>query len=353
MGLGEKVLFFFSFLGAFNGLILGLYFLFFTTKKQLSNYLLGMLLVVLSIRIGKSVAYFFDYGLPKIYLQLGLTACFFIGPFLYFFIKSEINQIRKLPKVWAGQLIGWLFVIVSVGISYPYEKFPATWRNLIIPLIYLQWGVYVAFSIFLLIPLLKKIIQKETLKTYEKWVLTVCAGVLILFISYVWSILNITKGSYINGALWFSSIIYLVVFVLLYRRKTNDLSSLSTEKYLDKKLMGEDAQLIITRLKKVMTEKELFKNPNLKVNDLAKELRISGHQLSQVLNDNLEKNFSLFVNEYRINEACDLLSKKVNLTIDAIGQEVGFNSASTFFAAFKKIKGLTPSAYQQAATADL
>jgi len=353
MGLGEKVLFFFSFLGAFNGLILGLYFLFFTSKKQLSNYLLGMLLVVLSIRIGKSVAYFFDYGLPKIYLQLGLTACFFIGPFLYFFIKSEISQIRKLPKVWIGQLILWLLLIVSVGISYPYENFPSLWRKSIIPLIYLQWGVYIAFSIFLLIPLLKKIIQRESLKTYEKWVLTVCGGVLVLFISYVWSILNITKGSYINGALWFSCIIYLVVFVLLYRRKTNDLSSLSTEKYLDKKLMGEDAQLIIVRLKKVMMEKELFKNPNLKVNDLARELRISGHQLSQVLNDNLEKNFSLFVNEYRINEACDLLSKKVNLTIDAIGQEVGFNSASTFFAAFKKIKGLTPSAYQQAATADL
>ncbi len=353
MGLREKVLFFFSFLGAFNGLILGIYFLFFTPKKYLSNYLLGVLLIVLSIRIGKSVAYFFDQSLPKTYLQVGLTACFFIGPFLYFFVKSEINQIKKLPKVWIWQIAGWLLLIVSVGVIYPYEKFPPLWGKFFIPLIYLQWGLYVAFSIFLLIPLLKKIIQKESLKTYEKWVLTICGGVLILFISYIWAILNITKGSYINGALYFSFIIYVVVFVLLYRRKTNDLSSFSTEKYLDKKLPDNDAQLIIGRLKRVMTEKELFRNPNLKVNDLAKELSISGHQLSQVLNDNLEKNFSLFVNEYRINEACSLLSKKVNLTTDAISYEVGFNSTSTFFAAFKKIKGLTPSAYQQAATPDL
>lgn len=109
MSLGDKVLFFFSALGAFNGLILSLYFFFFTAKKYLSNYLLGALLLVLSIRIGKSVVYFFDYSLPKIYLQIGLTACFFIGPFLYFFVKSEIQQIRSMPKSWVWQLVFWLF----------------------------------------------------------------------------------------------------------------------------------------------------------------------------------------------------------------------------------------------------
>lgn len=353
MDLKDKVLFFFSFLGAFNGLILGIYFLFFTSKKYLSNYLLGIMLVMLSIRIGKSVAYFFDYGLPKLYLQAGLTACFFIGPFLYFFIKSETCQIRKMPKVWSCQIIVWSLLILAVGVLYPYEKFPTLWGKFIVPLIYLQWGWYIAFSIFLLIPLFRKIIQKEKLKTYEKWVLTICGGVIVVFISYIWAYLNITQGSYISGALCFSLILYLIVFVLLYRRKTNDLSSFSSQKYLDKKLPDTDVQPIIVRLKRVMEEKEFFKNPNLKVSDLAKELAISGHQLSQILNDNLEKNFPLFVNEYRINAACVLLSKKTNLTLEAIADEVGFNSASTFFAAFKKIKGLTPSAYQQATTPDL
>ena len=106
--LGDKVLFFFSALGAFNGLILSLYFFFFTAKKYLSNYILGALLFVLSIRIGKSVVYFFDYSLSKIYLQIGLTTCFFIGPFLYFFVKSEMQQIRSMPQSWVGQLAFWL-----------------------------------------------------------------------------------------------------------------------------------------------------------------------------------------------------------------------------------------------------
>jgi AraC-like DNA-binding protein len=349
----DKVLFFFSALGAFNGLILSFYFFFFTSKKYLSNYLLGALLFVLSLRIGKSIAYYFDRELSRIYLQLGLTACLFIGPFLYFYVKSEINQIKKLPRTWIWHLLFWLGVIAIVGAVYPYENYPQLWGQTFIPFIYFQWGIYIAFSVFLLKPLLKKIALKETLKPFEKWVLAIWTGVLILFTSYVWAYLNITRGSYIAGALSFSLIIYIVVFILLYRKKTNDLSSFSAQKYADKKLDENEAQLIIGKLTKAMTVKELFKNPNLKVNDLAREINISGHQLSQLLNDNLGKNFTLFVNEYRINEACNMLSKKTNFTIDAIGDEVGFNSKSTFFAAFKKIKGVTPSVYQQSITPDL
>jgi len=347
MSFTDKVLFFFSCLGAFNGLMLSIYFFFFTSKKHLSGYLLGALLLALSIRIGKSVAYFFDYGLPKTYLQIGLTACFFIGPFLYFFIKAEMNQIRKLPRPWFWQLVLWSFLVVVAGIIYPYQGFPSLWGQYFVPLIYLQWGVYVALSVFLLIPLLKKIAGKLPLKPFEKWILVICMAVTILFVSYVWAYLNVTKGSYINGALWFSLVIYLVVFTLLYRKKTSDLFSLTAQKNTDKKLDPEEAQLIINRLEKVMKEKELFKNPNLKINDLARELNVSGHQLSQLLNNNIEKNFTLFINEYRINAACNMLSEQTNLTIEAIGDEVGFNSRSTFFASFKKIKGITPSVYQQ------
>lgn len=353
MTFGNNLLFFFSALGAFNGFIIGIYFIFFSTKKNLSTYFLGALLLALSIRIGKSVAYFFDYNVPKTLLQVGLTACTFIGPSLYFFVKTEMKQVRNMPALWWKQILFWSILILATGIIYSYENFPVLWTHYIIPLIYLQWGVYIVFSILLVRSLLKKIGRREKLKPFEKWILTVCAAVTSIFLAYVWAFSGITRGSYITGPLYFSMVTYLIIFTLLYRKKANDLSSFAGQKYGEKKMDEEEAKLIIGKLKKVMMEKELFRNPNLKLNDLAREVKVSGHQLSRVLNESMQKNFTLFVNEYRINEACRMLSEGTNFTIDAIGEEVGFNSKSTFFATFKKLKGLTPNAYQLASTPDL
>jgi AraC-like DNA-binding protein len=48
-----------------------------------------------------------------------------------------------------------------------------------------------------------------------------------------------------------------------------------------------------------MDSEELYKNPNLKLSDLASRMNISAHQLSQLLNDNLGKSFSTYINEYQ------------------------------------------------------
>lgn len=74
------------------------------------------------------------------------------------------------------------------------------------------------------------------------------------------------------------------------------------------------------------------------------------HQLSQVLNDNMGKNFTVFINEYRINEACNIIVSDNKLTLEGIGYEVGFNSKSTFFSTFKKLKGTTPAMFLQNAS---
>jgi AraC-type DNA-binding domain-containing proteins len=97
----------------------------------------------------------------------------------------------------------------------------------------------------------------------------------------------------------------------------------------------------------VIHDKALYKDPNLKLNDLAQHINISMHQLSQLLNDNLGKSFSTYINEYRIAEACKLITTNERLTFEAIGYEVGYNSKSTFYAAFRKIKDMTPALYKE------
>ncbi|MDA6071464.1 helix-turn-helix domain-containing protein [Flavobacterium sp. AC] len=350
MDTSKELLFFFSALGVFNGIILGVYFFFFTRKKYLTNYFLGALLFALSIRIGKSVFVYFNPTLPKMYLQFGLTACFFIGPFLYFFLKSAVAEINIMPKSWKLILLFWAILIVSVGIIYPYEYYPLLWNQIFIWIIYFQWIAHIIFSGFTIREILAKIVNRKHKTTpAEMWFGMLFFGNFLLFFFYFLAIMRAPAATYISGAIVFSIMFYLIISVLLYRKKTDDLFLLNGSKNSGKKIDSTEAEIFTQKLESVMNEKTLYKNPNLTLQDLSKEINISSHQLSQFLNNNLGKNFTSFVNEYRIKEACEIMISNDKLTLESIGYDVGFNSKSTFFAAFKKHTGTTPSNYQNQA----
>ncbi|MCD9576892.1 helix-turn-helix domain-containing protein [Flavobacterium soyae] len=347
MDTSKELLFFFSALGAFNGVILGIYFFFFTKKKYLTNYFLGALLFALSIRIGKSVFVYFHPELPKMYLQFGLTACFFIGPCLYYFLKSAVEEINVMSKSWKIMLLFWGTIIAAVGILYPYEYYPEIWRGYFIKIIYFQWFVYIIFSAFTISGVLKKILnRKEKTSPSEMWFGMLFLGNFLLFLFYFLAIMGASAATYIGGAVVFSFILYLIISILLYRKRTDDLFLLNAQKISGKKIEQAEAAIISEKLENIMNDKSLYKNPNLNLQDLAKEINISSHQLSQFLNNNLGKNFTSFVNEFRINEACRIITSSDKLTLESVGYDVGFNSKSTFFAAFKKHTGTTPLNYQ-------
>ncbi len=72
------------------------------------------------------------------------------------------------------------------------------------------------------------------------------------------------------------------------------------------------------------------------------------HHVSRAINENAGKSFSDFINDYRINKAKELLvsnDTKSN-TIYAISLDVGFNSKTAFYTAFKKATGETPTQFK-------
>jgi len=347
MDTSKELLFFFSALGAFNGVILGIYFFFFTKKKYFTNYFLGALLFALSIRIGKSVFVYFHPALPKMYLQFGLTACFFIGPCLYYFLRSAVEEINVMPKSWKYTLLFWGIVIVTVGVLYPYEDYPKLWGGYLIRFIYFQWFVYIVFSGYTIRTILKKVIDpRQKSSPAEVWFGMLFLGNFLLFLFYFLSIMGAPGATYISGAVVFSFILYLIISILLYRKKTDDLFLLNNQKYSGRKIDSAEAKILWEKLEKIMNEKNIYKNPNLSLQDLSQEINITSHQLSQFLNNNLGKNFTSFINEFRINEACKIITSNDKLTLESIGYDVGFNSKSTFFATFKKHTGTTPLNYQ-------
>lgn len=345
MELSKGMFFFFSALGAFNGLLLSSYFFFFAKRKTVAHYFLGALLLALSLRVGKSVLFYFDRDLPKIYLQIGLSACFFIGPTLYFFLKSGLNSLKSLPRNWGIHLLVLFLLITLGGIMLPYQQHPWVWNRVYVPIIYSEWAIYVAASGILMQDVLKKVFfQHAEAKPYDFWMASIYLINVLIFAAFLWAYWG--GLPYISAAITFSFALYISIFMLLSRKKNDDLFP-NTARHGNKKLSDEEAKLWLNELKQLMEGQQIFRNPNLKLQDLALELHLSPHQLSQFLNDNLGKNFTQFINEYRIHEACKLLETDTLLSIEGIGDEVGFNSKSTFFSTFKKVKGLTPAKYRQ------
>lgn len=112
---------------------------------------------------------------------------------------------------------------------------------------------------------------------------------------------------------------------------------------------------ILIELKKriinLMENERLFLDNELGLPELAKEMSISPHDLSYLLNEGFGLNFFQFINSYRINEAKQLMlsDKYRHLNILGIAYNAGFNSKTTFNTTFKKETGLSPSQFIQEA----
>ena len=127
-------------------------------------------------------------------------------------------------------------------------------------------------------------------------------------------------------------------------------SFLQNEKKYEKSGLSEEkASEMLKKLQQFMSEDKPYLNSDLTLNDLSEKLEISSHNLSEILNTQLNQNFFDFVNQYRIDEVKKNLAdqKMDHLTLLSIAFDAGFNSKSGFNAIFKRYTNLTPSQYRQ------
>lgn len=101
------------------------------------------------------------------------------------------------------------------------------------------------------------------------------------------------------------------------------------------------------QLEALMAAKKPYLDPGLTIRSLAGILGIPSNHLSQLLSEGFDKNFSEFVNSYRLeafkSKAAD--PSQQHLTLLALAYDSGFNSKTVFNTFFKKMMGKTPKAY--------
>ncbi len=91
---------------------------------------------------------------------------------------------------------------------------------------------------------------------------------------------------------------------------------------------------------------EIHKNNDLSLNQLSSHIAIDRYKVSQVLNEHLSINFYALLNRYRIKDAKTLLVDNPDISVKSVMYEVGFNSKTAFYGAFKRQTGLSPNDFR-------
>ena len=112
-------------------------------------------------------------------------------------------------------------------------------------------------------------------------------------------------------------------------------------------LTEEQALKILQQLNELMETEQLYLSVKCKLEYVAVHSGIPKHRISEAINNFSDDNFSDFVNRYRVKYACRLLEngQKQQLKVEAIGQNCGFESRSSFYKAFKMFTGKTTSEF--------
>jgi len=108
-----------------------------------------------------------------------------------------------------------------------------------------------------------------------------------------------------------------------------------------------ETEQVLQVLSKYMNTEKPYLDPELSLQKLAVGIHLPEKQLSQLINQHIGKHFFDYVNEFRIDKAKVLLKEQTDLTVLEILYEIGFNSKSSFYTAFKKETHQTPTAYRK------
>jgi len=117
-----------------------------------------------------------------------------------------------------------------------------------------------------------------------------------------------------------------------------------TQKYSKSGLSNEQLTGILGTMNQYMTSEQPYLNAAFSIETLSVQLDIPKHNISESINKVLKKNFSTFVNEFRIEHVIQQLKsgKQKTVTLLGIALDAGFQSKSAFNAFFKKSLGTTP-----------
>lgn len=159
-----------------------------------------------------------------------------------------------------------------------------------------------------------------------------------------------SQNRYLSVAVVLFYIIFTLISLQELNRVANETDELSVANYnLEKEdcvALSVKNQLINKKIERFFNTDYTYLDTTFTLDKLALAIGENKEVISMVLNKYMKTNFYQIVAKYRIEQAKKLIVTEHNVTIDAIMEECGFNSKSSFNKYFKQFVGSTPSNYR-------
>lgn len=312
---------------------------------------LGWLTLVISLNLLQPLLHHDDGSVPYFLRYLNVPWFFFFMPFLFMFLEKYTQKIDQSKKYFTLAIF-LFFVNISISLYWLIQNLDThilqshLWKLRtinetigVIFSVFIWWKMNIYFKEnkhFYPIPI--QIWFRNSLIiliiTFGIWLAAILSNYYLRYqhpftFDSFYQILRLTVGILIY---W---IFYVGIFKVILTRPL--------AKTLQKKIPEDDSHL-----KKIESE-ELFTDPYLNVDTLAEKLGITTSHLRLLIKTKHNSSFSEYINRLRVEKAKKLLSDPNfdHYTLQAIGEDAGFNSRSTFYRCFKKITGLTPKAFRE------
>lgn len=327
-------------LGVLHGLSIAVFLQIQEKYKTTSNKFLSLLLLVLSFRVGKSVFLEFSESLELWFIFIGLATIMTIGPLFYFYAKSLLDpKLKFKTRYYLHFIPALLGIAFSIWIN---SRSISSVPKAILLVAFLSY--YLHFSLYLIVCF--RFIRKNRNKGLDANSYSLLT-LLLYSLSAVWLVyvLNLFDEfiPYILGPILYTVLAYAISLIVIKR------GYLKTVKYTTTHVSEELEDEIWSKVLQLVVEEKQFKNGDLSLKSLSKQLHITPQNLSLVINKRNQTNFNSFINSYRVEESIRLFKddKYKDYTIASVSYEAGFNSVSSFNTAFKSQTNTTPLTYRK------
>lgn len=360
------IMLFFAF--SIQAFILGI--LFFIKRKgdRVANKLFGIFILLFSYNLLYNCTYWAtNNGLYHPHLLFtNLIPWISYGPLLFLYIRRVLYQ-KKLKLKDGLHAIPLVTIFIAYGDFYilpASEKLQAakqmfTSQEITPSKIYRDYIILIIIlSMFFYIGLIYNEYRKYKKETFSRhkrlWILSL----FIFFTAYVVSFslyfllgylkLMTLAGDYTIGYCIVAFIGIVSYFSFIQPDIFSGKKIIPYIKYQKNGMLESFALEMKQQLEDLMETEKIYLDHTLTLDKLADLLNLSKHHTSQIINKYFQSNFFEFINNYRIKEAIALMSDTSNtMNINEIIDATGFNNRSSFYTAFKKTTGMSPTSYQK------